>query len=59
MQSDEESQILIAESRTLTSYDDESNLFYITIPKDTVVKVIEIEKISAETIEKIALEEVE
>ena len=58
-QLDEELQVLIAEDCTLTSYDDTSNLFYITVPKDSVIDLMEIEKINSETIEKITFKEVE
>lgn len=57
-ESDGETQVLIAEAGILTSYDDESNQFYVTIPKISVVELMEVEKISVETIEKLTFEEV-
>ena len=50
---DEEKQILIAEEGTLTSYDDESNQFYVTVPKSNIVELNKITKINAMTIDKI------
>lgn len=59
VESDNESQVLISETGTLTSYDDELNLFYTTVPKNSVIEHIQIDKINSETISKMTFEEVE
>ena len=48
---------LIAETNTITSYDNNANLFYNTIPKETVVNLIKIEIINSAALDKITFEE--
>ena len=48
---------LIAETNTITSYDNDANLFYNTIPKETVVNLIKIEIINSSALDKITFEE--
>lgn len=51
-------QLLFSESNTLTSYNDSVNKFYYTIPYETAVVVKTVEKINAETLNKMTAEEI-
>ena len=53
-----DAQILISESGTLTSYDDETGKFYVTIPHENVVIMKTIDRIDAETLDSLTIEEV-
>ena len=57
LESDLETELLISESEELTSYVDEVNKFYVTIPKNSVAIVKIVEKINAETLDKLKIEE--
>ncbi len=59
MQSDLEVQVTISESDTVTSYDSVSNKFYETVPNDSALLVLTVEKIDAETLEQLTLEEID
>ena len=52
-----EAEVLVSESREITSYDNESNQFYVTIPKDSAVIVKVVDKIDAATLNVFTLEE--
>lgn len=58
LESNLEAQLLISESEELTSYDSETNKFYITIPKESAAIVKIVEKIDAKTLEKLTIEEI-
>ncbi len=51
-------QTLVSESEQLTSYLYDSNKFYITIPNDTEVIVKTVDKINAETLDRLTDEEI-
>lgn len=57
LESNLSAQLLVSESQTLTSYDDETNKFYINIPYESTVIVKTIDRIDAETLEKLVIEE--
>lgn len=52
-------QVIFSEKDTVMSYDYLSNSFYETIPKETELKVIKINKISAEELDKLTVEEID
>ena len=54
-----EAQLLISESKELTSYDDEANRFYVTVPKESEVIVKVVDEINAETLDKLTIEEID
>ncbi len=56
MQSDLGVQVIISESETVTSYDSSTNKFYETIPNETELIVKIIDKIDAESLEKLTFE---
>ena len=58
LESELEAQLLFSETKELTSYDDETNKFYVTIPKETAAIVKTVEKIDAETLDKWTIEEI-
>lgn len=58
LESELEAQLLFAENKELTSYDDETNKFYVTIPKESAAIVKVAEKIDAETLDKLTIEEI-
>lgn len=58
LESELEAQLLFAETKELTSYDDETNKFYVTIPKESAAIVKVVEKIDAETLDKLTIEEI-
>ena len=51
--------ILVTESDTITSYDNVSNFFYETIPNESELIVISVDRIDAETLEKLTVEEID
>lgn len=58
LESNLEAQLLVSESETLTSYDDATNQFYVTIPHASEVILQTVEKINAETLDKLTIEEI-
>ena len=54
----EQTELLISESEELTSYVNEVNKFYVTIPKDSAAIVQTVKKINAETLDKLTLAEI-
>lgn len=58
VESELEAQLLFSETKELTSYDEETNKFYVTIPKETAAIVKVVEKINAETLDKLTIEEI-
>lgn len=59
LDSELDAQLLVSESKELTSYDDEANRFYVTIPKESEVIVKVVDEINAETLDKLRIEEIE
>lgn len=51
-------QLLFSETKELTSYDDDTNKYYVTIPKESAVIVKVIEKIDAEALDKLTIQEI-
>ena len=58
LESDSISEVLFSESKKLTSYNNNDNKYYVTVPKESVVIVKEISTINANTLDKITSEEV-
>lgn len=58
LESELEAQLLFSENEELTSYDYESNKFYITIPQESAAIVKVIKRIDAETLDKLTIEEI-
>jgi hypothetical protein len=58
LESELDAQLLFSETKELTSYDDETNKFYVTIPKESVTIVKIVEKIDSETLDKLTIEEI-
>lgn len=58
LESNLEAELLISESEELTSYVNEVNKFYVTIPKDSAAIVQTVKKINAETLDKLTLAEI-
>ncbi len=51
--------LLVTEADTVTSYDNKANVFYETIPNENEVIVITVERIDAETLENLTVEEID
>ncbi len=58
-QLESEVQVLIAESDKLTSYDGQSNLFFITIPNETEIIAKPVDVIDAQTLDSLTIEEID
>lgn len=58
LESDLAAELLISESEELTSYDNLTNKFYVTIPKESTVIVKTINEINAEALDKLTMEEI-
>ena len=58
LESDLSAQVLFSESNTLTSYDSESDKFYVTIPYASTVILKMVETTDAETLDKLTMEEI-
>lgn len=56
--SDLEAQLLFSESNTLTSYDDETNQFYVSIPYASAVVVRNVGEINSETLDSLTIKEI-
>lgn len=54
-QSTREASVLIAETDTITSYDDKNNIFYETKPYENELIVITVDRIDAETLENLTI----
>lgn len=51
-------QLLFSESETLTSYDNETGKYYVTIPNESEVIVRAVERIDADTLDRLTIEEI-
>ena len=51
-------EVLVSESEALTGYDDVSNQFYINIPYESTAIVKRVDKINAETLDRLTVEEI-
>lgn len=58
LESDLAAELLISESEELTSYDNLTNKFYVTIPKESTVIVKTVNEINAEALDKLTMEEI-
>ena len=56
LESELEAELLFSETKEVTSYDDETNKFYVTIPKESAAIVKVVDKIDAETLDKLTVE---
>lgn len=54
-----EIEYLFSETNSITSYDDNLNEFYMTVPKNSIAKLIIVDNIDAETIAKYTYEELD
>lgn len=54
-----ESELLISETETLTSYDSETNTFYVTVPKSSGAIVKTVNSIDADTLDELTVEEID
>lgn len=59
LQSNKNVQVVISETKEVTAYYSEGNMFYKIIPKETMLKVICVEKINAETLEQLTFKEID
>ena len=59
LESDRESELVLSETETITGYDDETNQFYVTIPKSSEVILKVVDRIDAETLERLTIEEID
>ena len=59
LESELEGQVLFSESEELTSYDDETNQFFVTIPEESAVIVKVVDRIDADTLNKLTYEEIQ
>ena len=51
-------EVIVSETEYITSYDCETNKFYVTVPKETVVRVIHVDRIDKKTLERLDFEEI-
>ena len=58
LQSDLAEAVIISESESLTSYDSETNKFYVTIPNESEIILKTVNRIDAETLNQLTSEEV-
>lgn len=58
LDSDLQVEVIVSETSKITSYDCETNKFYVTIPKEQVVKVITVDRIDAATLDELTIEEI-
>lgn len=58
LQPEQRVQLLISENGTLTSYDEEFSKFYVTIPNESEIILKSVDRIDAETLERLTIEEV-
>lgn len=52
-------QVLISESEQVTSYNNKTNKYYVTIPKETAVIIKIVDRIDAETLNRLTSEEID
>lgn len=53
LDSDANVEVIVSETETITSYDCEDNKFYVTIPRNSQVKIVRVDRIDAETLESL------
>ena len=58
LESDLGAELIFSESNTLTSYDNVSNQFFVTIPHESEMIVETVETINAETLDRLTVEEI-
>lgn len=56
--SDLDAQVLVSASDTLTSYDDETNKYYVTIPYESEIIIEIVDRIDAEVLDSLTVEEI-
>lgn len=59
LEKEPEVQVVLTEKDTVMSYDYLTNSFYETVPNETELKVIKIDKISADELDKLTVEEID
>lgn len=57
-ESELEAEVIFSETAEITSYDPESNQFYVTVPMDTAAIIKIVDRIDAETLDKLTIEEI-
>jgi len=57
LESNLDAQLLVSETETLTSYDDATNQFFVTIPHESEIIMQTVNKIDAETLNELTIEE--
>ena len=57
LESNLDAQLLVSESETLTSYDDATNQFFVTIPHESEIILQTVDKINAEALDRLTIEE--
>jgi len=58
LESDTNVMFLVSTTETLTSYDDATNKFYVTIPNDSEIFVKTVDSIDAETLDRLTVKEI-
>lgn len=54
-----ESEVMLSETDSVMSYDSQSNTFYENIPNDSTMIVVVVDKIDAQTLEQMTIEEID
>ncbi len=58
LESELDAEVIFTETAEISSYDPESNQFYVTIPKDTAAIIKVVDRIDSETLDKFTIEEI-
>lgn len=59
LQSQRKATVVIAEDTVVTAYDSTTNTFFKIIPKETMMLVIKVDRVDAETLEQLTFEEID
>lgn len=57
LESELSAELLVSEAVAVTSYDDEANKFYVTIPYETAMIIRTVERVDAQTLDSLTIEE--
>ena len=58
LDSDLQAEVIVSETNEITSYENETNTFIVTIPKETAAIVLTVDRIDSETLETLTAEEI-
>ena len=58
LNSDLQAEVIVSETNEITSYENETNTFIVTIPKETAAIVLTVDRIDSETLETLTAEEI-